>query len=411
MNTTNAFLFSCAPYAHKSLITGQHDAISVRMPWSENRKAARSIVAIVLVLIVGHSSMVSLAVLTSQRSISTSGIIADSSLISPLHTDGIYVKDSANRTVYLRGVNIPSGFTQSSTGVWYENGDWMWGKAYTQWDELGANQRLAELHNYGMNTVRLPINIEWWQNDRAVNLDGQATNIHIRDAVTRTIHIAAQHNLYVILCIGTGVPEDTFPTASSFVNFWISIADLYANETNVIFDLWGEPAGDYNTWMNYAQQATAAIRQRTDNLIKIQYGYCGSYGYVDDFAPLLQPYGNVIFGNHIYRNTYGSTFDPNSQTTRTYIESRLRTTWDYNAAIGKVPMIITEIGAYIPNGANEVTWFTNTLSLLNEWGAGYTYWEWGQLGTGWQIQVDDGNDAPYPLSSTGQIFVNAIASG
>jgi hypothetical protein len=74
-------------------------------------------------------------------------------------------------------------------------------------------------------------------------------------------------------------------------------------------------------------------------------------------------------------------------------------------------MFIGEIGAYGPYGSSEVTWFTNILSVLNGYGAGYTYWEWGQLDPAWECQQDGSTAAPYPLNTVGQALVNAIASG
>ncbi len=403
-------MYSCSPHIRKRLIDRNANNKSIFMPKFASREVTKYVIGIVLVLALLYTPL-GLSVLTTQRIIVTSGTISSLSIL-PLHTDGAYVKDSLNHIVYLRGVNIPSGFTASCTGAWYHNGEWIWGVGYTTFDQTGLTQRLQEVKNFGMNTIRLIFNTGWMQTDAATNLNGQTTNIHIREAMRRSIEAAAQNGIYIILGgpypVGN-VLADFNNNPAQFASFWGTMAQLYGSYPNVIFDLWGETVDDYSSWMSATQQAVVSIRSYSQNLIAVQYGYCGGFGFVDDIAPTIQSYGNIVYSNHIYRYPPGATFTT-SETTTAQVESKLRNSWSYGSVIGKYPMYIGEIGAWIDYGSGETTWFTNTLALLNSWGAGYSAWEWGQLGTGWQLQNDAGA-APYTLNTNGQVLVNSIAAG
>jgi hypothetical protein len=202
---------------------------------------------------------------------------------------------------------------------------------------------------------------------------------------------------------------DYFSNTAQFVSFWGTMASIYGSEPNLLFELWGEPVGDYDTWVNtLVPQATAAIRVYTQNPVIVQYGYCGSFGFADDVWATTGQYGNIIMSNHIYRYPPGATMAQGTTTTA-QITSNLNNNWDYDTVIGTYPAFIGEIGAWTAYGSDETTWWTNILALLNQWEAGYAAWEWNQLGTGWDLQT--GSAAPYSLNTNGHVLVNAIAAG
>jgi hypothetical protein len=339
-------------------------------------------------------------------------MISTSPTILPLHTDGPFIKDPLNQTIYLRGVNwLECGYTVSSTGTWFPNGDWMWGPGYRTFSEVGMNQRLSEMHSYGFNALRLCIRNDWWASDSATTFEGLSTNIHVRDSLMRTIRYAATQDIYVILDFGFG---SAFTNQAAFVTYWTNVANEYKNEPNVLFELWGEPVYTFSTWLSATKAACAAIRGTgASNLIIVQYGYCGSFDFVDDCvsgtAPTVQSYGGIVYSNHIYRYPYGATFAADSGRTTAAVESTLRNTWSYGSVIGKYPMYIGETGAWEPyfQEYGELEWFASLLSVLNSWGASYTPWNWGQ-GTGWALSD---YQAPLTPTQSGQILVNAIAAG
>jgi len=337
-------------------------------------------------------------------------------MVSPLHTEGRYVKDVLNRTVYLRGVNRPSGFTASCTGVWFENGDWIWGTSYTQWRENGLRQRLQQMKDSNFNVARLIFIVDWWLNNRNTNLAGQATSISCRTAMERTVSIAQQYGIYCVLTPYMSeanqsahempFPSTTLPTAQSFVNFWIQMATAFKNYPNVLFELWNEPAGDYNVWMNAAQSCISAIRNVTNQIIVVQYGYGGYFDFVTDSR--IQG-ANILYSNHIYRYPVGATI-PSSEYTYSQIRDRLLNYWRYSVAINSYPCWIGEIGAWLNYGSQETQYWNNTLNLLNEWQTGYAAWEWDQLGTGWDLQTS-ASAAPYGPNTHGQMLIDHIVSG
>jgi len=334
----------------------------------------------------------------------------------PLHTDGQYVKDSSGKIIYLRGVNYPSGFTASCAGCFPADGDWLWGAGYTSLSAASLDARLAEMKSYGFNTIRFIFNPDWWRNNSAINLDGQATSIHIREAMLQVIQAAQAYGIYCVICPWSGNPDplSVFGSQANFVTMWTQVAQMYGSEPNVIFELFNEPDGNYDAILNAFVAATAAIRQYSSNIVMVQWSYCGSFDFVNDYAPVLEPYGNIVYSNHIYRYPCSpeATFPCGSATTKTSIDTRLRTAWSYSSVIGRYPMFIGEIGAYTTQGSSEVTWFANCLSVLNDYGAGYAGWEWGQGGTNWELSTINSSTAPFrPNSNSGQALVNAIAAG
>jgi hypothetical protein len=349
---------------------------------------------------------------------STNGVFASSNMSLTItsgtqpwiKTVGPNVEFQNGTIVYLRGVDIPSGFTASCTGSWSQNGDWIWGYSYTHFDRVGLAQRLQEAKTDGFNTLRLVFNPTWWQSNSATNLNGQTTDTNIRTSMLQTIQGAATYGIFCVITPWStnGDPISQFGSATNFVSFWSQAATLYGSQPNVLFELYNEPVGTYSTWLSVVPQAVAAIRAVSSNIVVVQYGYCGSFGFVSDFAPVLSSYGNIIYSNHIYRYPPGATMDT-SVTTTAQIESNLRNSWSYGSVIGIYPMWIGEIGAWTAYGSGETTWFNNTLRLLNSWGAGYCAWEWNQLGTGWDLQT--GSAFPYSLNSDGQVLVSAIAAG
>lgn len=331
---------------------------------------------------------------------------------SALSVQGPNIVNVNNVPVRLRGVNYPSGFTASCAGCFPANGDWLWGAGFTSLSPSALNARLAEMASYDFNFIRLIFNPDWWRNDSATNLNGQTTSIHIREAILQVIQAAQAHNIYVTICPWSSNFDvlSVFGNQNNFVQMWTQAAQLYGQEPNVVFELFNEPAeGSYDAALNAFEAASAAIRQITDSIIVTQWGWCGSFSFVNDFAPRLNPYGNMAFSNHIYRYPAGATFPTNSPTDAGSIDATLRSTWNYNAIITRYPMIIGEIGAWTASGSQESTWFRNALTTLNNYGAGYCGWEWGQDDTNWQLSQP--KTAPWTPNTNGQILREAILAG
>lgn len=367
-----------------------------------------------LIMLIGTLNIITAVYFSTDHvDIENSGKIA---AILPLHVEGRYIKNSLNQTVYLRGINRPSGFTASCTGNWFEDGDWVWGQAYTQWTEKGLRQRLQQIKDCSFNVVRLIFFIEWWVNNSTTNLDGQTTNIGFRQAMRRTLEVAGEYGIYCVICPYASdqgkqqpmpFPSETIPDAQAFVNFWIEVAEEYKDLPNVIFELYNEPAGDLDVWLNVANMTIRAIRQITDKIIVIQYGYCGGFDWVPTAHALFGDVENIVYSNHIYRYPPGATL-PSDIYEYEDIKNYLINHWNYSIVF-QYPCWIGEIGAWLPYGEEETRYWNNTLRLLNEWGLGYAAWCWDQLGVGWTLQIP-GNSAPYLPNENGLILIDAIKS-
>lgn len=337
---------------------------------------------------------------------------------SSLKVVGQYITTKAGSTVVLRGVNRPSGFTASCTGIWPTNGSGLWEAAYTTLTDQGIRDRMQQMKDAGFNVVRLIFFADWWLNNMSINLNSQATAVTCRYAMRRTIEIAKEYGIYIVLApwgaewtsgqSGLPFPTTTIPTPQAFAEFWRQIADYHKDLDNVIYDLWNEPAPpDAATWFDAALLAAAAIRSVNDHLILLQLGYCAGMEWVKTVqAQWGKDCINLVYSNHIY-HTAGATI-PTTIIDKQGIKDYLLTSRSYSEVVGLYPILIGEIGAWVANGPDETTWFQNTLAVLNEWGCSYAGWEWDQPGTGWQLQDDSGIGAPYPPNTNGTALINAI---
>lgn len=382
---------------------------------------AAVLIAILVLVTLSLNSVFS--ALTGSVIIGNSGNITTWTAL-PLHIEGKYIKNSINQTIYLRGVNRPSGFTSSCTGSWFRDGDWAYGYSYTHWDETGLRQRLAQMKALGFNVIRCIMFIEWWVKNSTTNLDNQTTDKGFQFCFSETVRIAQEYGIYIIIAPwGSDAPDQsempfpttTIPNQQAFIDFWLDVSSKLKQYPNVIYELFNEPAGSVNTWLNACNATITALRNADDqHIVIVQYGYCGGFvegslDWVDD--PRIQGL-NILYSNHIYRYPSGNTM-PATTSYDDYneISNCLLNTWRYDLVVGKKPIIIGEIGASVAvsNTTSETQYWTNALNLLNNWNMSYAAWNWDQPGSGWDLQTDLGQ-GPYPPNQRGQILVNAIAN-
>ena len=153
----------------------------------------------------------------------------------PLHVVGNQLKDSSNKTVILRGVNVISLEWRADV----DNGA----------DNVLQAVQLA--HQWQSNVIRLPVNEDFWfgfNEDSTTPLaddDGSA----YRQFVDQVISTAAADDMYVVLDLhwsdmgvrGAYNGQHYMPDANSTV-FWQNAAARYANNPAVLFDPYNEPA-------------------------------------------------------------------------------------------------------------------------------------------------------------------------
>jgi hypothetical protein len=383
---------------------------------NSTRRNMREGQALVLILAIALS-LFSFAVIAAPGNvvISSSGKIA---ITLPLHVDGRYIKDSLNRTIYLRGV-WAGHFGDTSTGWWED--------AYT-WNEAALRHTLQTLQQqWGANCINTYFWGDWWLENKAVTLNGDPTNIGLKDAVIKTVQIAAEYGIYFQVrlygCIQAEGRREGLPFApysawsvADFVNFWIDVATTLKDYPNVIFCLFDEPNGVETTYFDAASQAISAIRAAGANQpIAIHWGYCGDMMWVADWVNGGYPLTNIIFSEHIYRNYGTFNWNNNYPVDINSIRSSLSssqgepygTATKYIMDTYNVPVWVSAIGAI--NGASndeEYVAFRNTLEVLNELGTGYVDFAAFPTTGEWTPLIGQNFSTP---NRVGQGLIDAIA--
>ncbi|MEJ5328346.1 MAG: cellulase family glycosylhydrolase [Candidatus Bathyarchaeia archaeon] len=392
----------------------------------------------------------SIANLTSIAIIYSTGTI-ELQLTYPLHIEGRYIKNSKGEIVYLRGVN-KAGFLDSSDGFWSAGSD-DWYTYYGRWNQDLVKTNLQGMKNWGINVLRLPINIDWWLKDFQGTATNGSSNIRYRDSIKQTIDLASIYGIYVVIVpwnvkSGSGQANlpfppyqgsaaDVIPDVASWINFWLNVSQTLRNCNNLLLELHNEPAGspsDLKVWFDAAEACINALRTDGDNrIIIIQWGYCAGFdndNWLDVWYKEGRRRDNVLFSTHIYRR-HGSFGDQFAPTDIDFIRNQLISD-KYLYALNNLsaPIWIGEIGAwgaYTPDqGYNdpsiqtaELEYFRNTLMILKGWSVGYAVWEWfpewgSTPGRAWGIISKDWKKtAPFtpPLPGTiGQIIVADILS-
>jgi hypothetical protein len=377
----------------------------------------------ILILIVISSLYPALSsLLSSNITIRSSGKIAT---ILPLHTNGKYIKDANNNTVYLRGLWIGS-FVDTSTG-------W-WGTDAFKWNETALNLTLQQMRDvWHVNIVNVFIWGDWWLENKATSLSGTPTDIGCRDAIIRTIQVARDYGIYIQLrlygCTRAEGRREGFPfqptyswTVQDFTDFWVNVTTTLKDYPNVVFHLFDEPSNPSGytmyDWFNACNQTITAIRNAgVDHLIAVHWAYCGSMTWVADWVQGGYPTYNILFSEHIYRSLGTFGWNSNSpvdiESIRAYLNSTQGepqgTATKYMMDTYNVPIWVSAIGVSSATDDNEYIAYVNTLAVLNEWNISYCHYP--ALRT-----QPNGNALQYPYefpdrsepSRMGYALINAI---
>jgi hypothetical protein len=363
--------------------------------------------------------------LLNYTSIPSSGTIAT---ISPLHVDGRYIKDASNNIVILKGVNTGGG-ADYPDGMWSGYGF----STYSYWQSHQdlVTAQLDAIKSWGANAIRfMPASVYWINNVQ-----------NHRQMVKDLANLLAQRGMYLIYEAGWEVnvggpadplpypPYQTSPDASSiipskqaYVNYIVNIATELQNCPNVIIGFWNEPnsgsGGTVSEWVGTMQQAITAVRNAgIDTILMTQWGFgvyinlsfpppkapatdaqCLAYGWSFEWAYRYPLNGtNILYQTHMYRSSYQSVADMNSTLIYAWV--------DYMSYSMNKPVIFGEIGA--TSSSNELTYFNNTLTLLNERNIGFIAWEW-RVGVSYALITS--NNPSYTPSTAGTILKTAIAA-
>lgn len=382
----------------------------------------KRLIAIVLVLFLCLlHTQIGLSVLTTQRTVSSEGVIG---FASGLTVDGQYIKNDLGETVVLRGIN-KHGFEDDPHGHWQRSDG---GVIYNTFETSIVQENLNAMQSWGMNLVRSYSTVEFWVEN---------TDNH-RQIVKNYATIAAKHGIYLIYSFWHILPNaeqtdapyppycETNPYLNSpddFVELWRGIADELKYYPNILFELWNEPLGNQTLWFETVQECITAIRSTgATNLILVQwdYGLWANLNYsnvgskldwVEDY-PLEDPTGNIVYSTHIYRDGGIHYTEPSRVNCWSYddiLKGLQICLVDYVVSTLHKPVIFGEIG---PNMwqtgdelSNELNFYNNTLTILNQWDISYAAFWWWPVGSYSHLT----SSAGYQPNSAGTILKSALS--
>ncbi|MCM8536207.1 MAG: glycoside hydrolase family 5 protein [Lentisphaeraceae bacterium] len=150
-------------------------------------------------------------------------LMGDKDYPKELRTDGNVLKNTANESVWLQGLSIPSL-------EWSDKGDYI------------HNSVVIGIEEWNANAIRLPVSDKFWFGQKGKDKTGET----YRKLVDDLIEASATRGAYVILDL------HTYRAAKqSTIDFWVNAAERYKNHPAVLFGLLNEPHGiDWEVWRN-----------------------------------------------------------------------------------------------------------------------------------------------------------------
>jgi hypothetical protein len=336
--------------------------------------------------------------------------------------NGAYVL--GNHLYYPNGtVFVPKGmgYTYFVAAEGAPNGTWMLpdgSTLYGVWSETGVNNTLDFLKASNATLCRVFMTCEYWISNTNNYQD------HIKYFITQ----AANRDIYTQLTFwnanATGsMPNNALPwednngiitNEADFIDLWQDVTTTLKDYPTVLFELWNEPNGGSGVvvWFDVTQQCITMIRDTVgaSQLIVIQWYYqihrdlstswTVGMDWVFDY-PLNDPLGNLIYSTHIY-NTASSGFY--NRTSYVDINTILTDCDVYNVAAIH-PVIIGEIGCSNYDLVNQLVYYNNTLTLLDEHGIGYCGFAGPPWNSGMQWGLVQFGIANYTLDEAGVVLI------
>jgi hypothetical protein len=304
-----------------------------------------------------------------------SEIPADNATSPMLYVRGNKIHDEKGLETRLWGVNVCS----------------------LEWSNRGenvSNSVYEAFANWNCNIVRLPLSQDRWFG-KAPGQSGNSENY--RQIVDDVVRLASDFSKYVILdlhwsntgILGRNIGQHHMPDDYS-LEFWIGIAQCYANNPAVLFNLYNEPHNvSWEIWRNGGrvteildrgkttersvsyttpghQKIVDAIRKNGANNIIIAGGLDWAYDLrgITNYALADTPSGNgIMYDSHIYP---WQEWDGNNHQSKVLCIAD-----DY-------PIIIDEIGINLSDGNNgadkKPAWLSNMLDWIDANGLHWTGW-------------------------------------
>jgi len=180
--------------------------------------------------------------------------------------------------------------------------------------------------------------------------------------------------------------QHSMPDANSVI-FWQEVAEIYQEDSRVLFELYNEPyIGSWEVWLNGGQSGEGfvgvgmqdlydAVRDAgAENIVII-----GGLTWASDLSEVpsyrVQGY-NIVYAAHPY--------DHGGGTQLAYWE----TAWGFLAATD--PVLLTEFGNYNCNGQ----YYADVIDYAASKGIGWTAWAWYPGGCEFPALIEDWRGTP-----------------
>jgi hypothetical protein len=300
-----------------------------------------------------------------------------------LHVVGNHIENEAGETVILRGVNR-SGTEYKcvqSGGIFDGPSDMKSIQAMTDWR---------------VNAVRVPLNESCWLGINGVSPSFGGENY--KKAIIDYVALLHQLHMVPILelhWVGPGTtPADRLhpmPDADHARDFWIDMANTFAADSGVVFELFNEPFPDGNrdteaAWQCWRDGCTANLSVPRGQPA-VTYQAIGMQGLVDAVRSTGSKHlilvGGIEYSNALTGWSRYAPTDPAGNTAAAwhiynFNRCAAPTCWDGVPATlaATVPIVVTEFGQNDCGGA-----FIGPLaSWLDAHGIGYLAWSWNAYG-------------------------------
>lgn len=184
----------------------------------------------------------------------------------------------------------------------------------------------------------------------------------LKQLIQNGVAYATSLNMYVI--IDWHILSDNNPNThkEEAKNFFAEMAQLYANQTNVLYEICNEPNGgtSWSEIKSYAEEVIPVIRTYDEDAVIIV-GTPNWSQYVDQAAAdPISGYDNIMYSLHFYAATH---------------KDSLRNTMTAAIDAG-LPVFVTEYGICDAsgNGSIDETQANHWVSVMDEYGVSYVAW-------------------------------------
>ncbi|HEY3504092.1 MAG TPA: cellulase family glycosylhydrolase [Actinocatenispora sp.] len=334
-------------------------------------------------------------------------------------TTGLQVRDNrlvdgAGRTVRLTGFNHSGAEYACVEG---------WGVFDAPADPAAVTAAMASWS--GANAVRLPLNEQCWL---GLGTDPRYSGDAYRAAIAKMVDELSAKGFAVILDLHRSAPgaarslnQETMPDRDHSIDFWRSVASAFANRSNVVFDVFNEPApysgeSSARAWKCWRDggcvlrstngggdfvaagmtELVAAIRAAGARNVVLVGGIRWAEQ-LDDWLTYRpdDPAHNLAASFHDYSfNTVCASRDCYDT-----VLARL---------VAHVPLVVGEIGPDLtlsaqdadrncpPSAVHGTRFVTEAFDWMDAHGVSYTAWSWNRWPSCWAL-ISDWSGTPTPI--------------